>query len=106
MGDVVLGELLKHRGLMPTAIPGPDYWVAFADARQLPDAMRLAQALRRSGASVEYALHPQQLGRQLKAAAAAGAPEAVIVREDGALILKSLASGEERTVRLTEGRLI
>ncbi len=106
MGDVVLGELLRHRGLMPTVLPGPDYWVAYADARQLSAAMRVAQALRRSGASVEYALRPQQLGRQLKAASSAGAPEAVIVREDETLILKSLASGEERTVRLSEGRLV
>ncbi len=106
MGDVVLGELLRHRGLMPTTLPGPDYWVAYADARQLTAAMRLAQALRHDGASVEYALRPQQLGRQLKAASSAGAPQAVIVREDGTLILKSLASGEERTVRLSEGRLV
>ena len=106
MGDVVLGELLRHRGLMPTALPGPDYWVAYADSRQLGDAMRLAQALRRTGSSVEYALRPQQLGRQLKAASSAGAPEAVIVREDGTLMLKSLASGEERIVRLSEGRLV
>ena len=106
MGDVVLGELLKERGLMPTTLPGPDFWLAYSDPHQLPDAMRLAQALRRSGSSVEYALRPQQLGRQLKAAASAGAPEAVIVREDGTLILKSLASGEERTVRLSEGRLV
>ena len=106
MGDVVLGELLRHRGLMPTALPGPDYWVAYTDPRQLGNAMRVAQALRHAGSSVEYALRPQQLGRQLKAASSAGAPEAVIVREDGTLILKSLASGEERTVRLSEGRLV
>jgi histidyl-tRNA synthetase len=106
MGDVVLGELLRERGLMPATLPGPDFWLAYSDPHQLTDAMRLAQALRRSGSSVEYALRPQQLGRQLKAAAAAGAPEAVIVREDGTLILKSLASGEERTVRLSEGRLV
>jgi histidyl-tRNA synthetase len=106
MGDVVLGELLRHRGLMPATLPGPDYWVAYADVGQLGAAMRLAQALRHSGSSVEYALRAQQLGRQLKAASSAGAPEAVIVREDGTLILKSLASGEERTVRLREGRLV
>ncbi len=106
MGDVVLGELLRHRGLMPGGLPGPDYWVAYASAAQLPEAMRVAQALRLAGASVEYALRSQQLGRQLKAATSAGAPEAVILREDGTLILKSLASGEERSVRLTEGRLV
>ncbi|MDE3152996.1 MAG: histidine--tRNA ligase [Gemmatimonadota bacterium] len=106
MGDVVLGELLRHRGLMPATLAGPDYWVAYSEPAQRAEAMRVSQALRRAGASVEYALRPQQLGRQLKAASAAGAPEAVILREDGTLILKSLASGEERTVRLSEGRLV
>jgi histidyl-tRNA synthetase len=106
MGDVVLGELLRARGLMRSEPTAPDYWVAYADPAQLGAAMRVAQELRRNGASVEYALRAQQIGRQLKAAAAAGAPEAVIVREDHALILKSLASGEERTVRLSDGRLV
>ena len=106
MGDVVLGELLRARGLMRAESAAPDYWVAYTDAAQLGEAMELAGALRRGGASVEYALRPQQLGRQLKAASAAGTPEAVIVREDHTLILKSLASGEERTVRLREGRLV
>lgn len=106
MGDVVLGELLRARGLMKAEPAAPDYWVAYSDAAQLREAMQLAQALRHTGASVEYALHPQALGRQLKAASAAGAPEAVIVREDHTLILKSLASGEERSVRLRQGRLV
>ncbi|HET7631026.1 MAG TPA: histidine--tRNA ligase [Gemmatimonadaceae bacterium] len=105
MGDVVLGELLRHRGLMPARAAAPDYWVAYGNPEQLPDAMRLAQGLRAGGAAVEYALRPQQLGRQLKAASAAGAAQAVILREDGTLVLKQLASGEERAVRFTEGRL-
>lgn len=106
MGDVVLGELLRARGLMRAEQSTPDYWVAYAEPRQLGRAMQVAQALRRGGASVEYALRAQQLGRQFKAAAAAGAPQAVIVREDGSLLLKSLASGEERTVTLQDGRLL
>ncbi len=106
MGDVVLGELLRKRGLMRAEPSAPDYWVAYTDPAQLAEAMEVAGALRRAGSSVEYALKAQQLGRQLKAASAAGVPEAVIVREDHTLILKSLASGEERTVRLREGRLV
>ncbi len=106
MGDVVLGELLRARGLMRAESTAPDYWVAYGAPAQVGEAMRVAQALRRGGASVEYALRVQQLGRQLKAAASAGAPNAVIVREDHTLILKSLVSGEERTVRLTDGRLV
>jgi histidyl-tRNA synthetase len=106
MGDVVLGELLRARGLMRGEQVTPDYWVAFADASRMAQALETATALRHAGFSVEYALRDQQLGRQLKAASAAGAPEAVIVRDDGTLVLKSLVSGEERPVRLSEGRLV
>ncbi len=106
MGDVVLGELLRKRGLMRAEPSAADYWVAYADPAQLTEAMEVAGALRRGGASAEYALKPQQLGRQLKAASAAGVPEAVIVREDHTLMLKSLASGEERIVTLRDGRLV
>jgi histidyl-tRNA synthetase len=36
MGDVVLGELLRDRGLMPAAAPALDYWVAADDRRCCP----------------------------------------------------------------------
>src|SRR5207248_2780290 len=38
MGDVVLGELLRSRGLLPRDLPTPDYWVAYADAAHLGEA--------------------------------------------------------------------
>src|SRR5216110_353199 len=82
MGDVVLGELLKARGQMPSPSPGVDYWVAFEDQGQLEEAMRLATRLRRTGASVEYTLRPMQLGKQLQTATKAGAIAAVILRMD------------------------
>ncbi|MGH7638981.1 MAG: histidine--tRNA ligase, partial [Gemmatimonadaceae bacterium] len=95
MGDVVLGELLKARGKLPEHAPALDYWVAYEDAAQRPEAMRVATVLRRSGASVEYALRPQQLGKQLDAARKAGATAAVILRADGTLRRKDFASGAE-----------
>ncbi len=79
MGDVVLGELLRARGRMPAAAAGLDVWVAFGDAADVSRAMRVAARLRERGVSVEYALGGQQLSRQLKAAGAAGARDAVIV---------------------------
>src|SRR5205823_7243768 len=54
MGDVVLGELLKSRGKLPSTPLTLDYWVAFEDHSQLSDAMRVATQLRRAGKSVEY----------------------------------------------------
>ena len=73
MGDVVLAELLRARGLMPDMTPKLDYWV-YAD-ESTPRETLLAEVarLRAAGHSVEYALRPQSLSKQKKAAHAAGA---------------------------------
>jgi histidyl-tRNA synthetase len=103
MGDVVLGELLKSRGQLPITAPGLDYWVAYEDAGQLTEAMRTATSLRRSGASVEYALRPAQLGKQLQTASKAGALAAVILRADGSVVQKDLATGSEEPFTFPNG---
>ena len=103
MGDVVLGELLRSRGQMPLAAPGIDYWIAFEDQGQLTEAMRVATTLRRTGASVEYTLRPMQLGKQLQTATKAGALAAVILRTDGAIIQKDLATGAEEPFTFPHG---
>jgi histidyl-tRNA synthetase len=73
MGDVVLAELLRDRGLMPSKSDGPQVWVASESSHRQRDARRAATALRRGGVSVEYALRDQQLMKQVKAAKSAGA---------------------------------
>jgi histidyl-tRNA synthetase len=103
MGDVVLGELLKARGLLPTAAIALDVWIAYEDQNQLAEAMRIATALRRQGRSVEYALRPQQLGKQLDAARKASAKAAVILRADGSRVRKDLASGAEESFTFPNG---
>jgi len=106
MGDVVLGELLRARSLIPAGAPQTDYWVAGDDESMLPDVMRVASQIRRHDRSVEYALKPQQLSRQLKAATSAGARNAVIIRRDGmqsgTVTLKDLESGTEKSLSLAE----
>jgi histidyl-tRNA synthetase len=105
MGDVVLGELLRARGLMPSVAPAVDYWIAAADHGREAEVMRVATALRSRGRSVEYALRQQQLGKQFKAASAAGAAYAVVLPpgfEDGRpLTVRSLSDGTERSVTLS-----
>jgi len=103
MGDVVLGELLRSRGRLPSTSPGLDYWVAYEDHAQIPRAMEIATSLRRSGASAEYALKPQNLARQLKTAGAAGALAAVILRADGSVVQKDLGSGAEEPFTFPNG---
>jgi hypothetical protein len=59
---------------MRRAGKGLDFWIAAADDGLEEEVMRLASELRAVGASVEYSLRPQSLGKQYKAAGAAGAP--------------------------------
>jgi histidyl-tRNA synthetase len=73
MGDVVLGELLRDRGLLPAKAEGPQVWVAAEDFGRQRDVRRAATALRRGGVSVEYALRDQAIMKQVKAARSAGA---------------------------------
>jgi histidyl-tRNA synthetase len=82
MGDVVLGELLRARGLSDVPIGEPDFWVAAADDGDLSDVMLAATQLRRAGAAVEYALRSQTLSKQRKAAFSAGATYFLTVRAD------------------------
>jgi histidyl-tRNA synthetase len=105
MGDVVLGELLKARGLMPAAEPQVDYWIAVEDMELLPVAQSTASLMRRLGHSVEYPLREQALGKQLKAAVSAGARTAAILRraalaERGEVVLRSLSDGAEESRQL------
>ncbi len=104
MGDVVLGELLRARAIMPAAGAGVDVWVAVGDGATVDDAMRVTSRLRARGVSVEYALGGQQLSRQLKAAGAAGAREVVILGVPsnglGEATVRRLDDGEESRVHL------
>ena len=82
MGDVVLGELLRARGLMKPDAIGPDVWLAAGESQPLEQVMREATRLRIAGQSVEYALRPQSLSRQKKAAQASGAREFMTLSND------------------------
>jgi histidyl-tRNA synthetase len=73
MGDVVLAELLRDRGLLAPRLEGPQVWVAAGGPASQPDVRRAATALRHHGVSVEYALRAQPLMKQVKAAKSAGA---------------------------------
>ena len=103
MGDVVLGELLKARGLAPSTAPTLDCWIAYENPEDMGLAMRMATEQRRAGLSVEYSLRPMQLGKQLKAAGAAGARTALILRADGSGVRRDLATGTEEPLTFPHG---
>ncbi len=83
MGDVVLAELLRDRGLLPSRAEGPQVWVAAETDKRQRDVRRVATALRRGGVSVEYALRDQAIMKQVKAAKSAGAAFVLTLHDAG-----------------------
>ena len=104
MGDVVLGELLKDKGLAPSDVSSVDVFLAFITEEDLPHVLSLAHRLREAGLRVEYALSPQPVGKQLKLADARHARLAVVVGPDerarGELMIKDLRHGSQESVSL------
>ena len=84
MGDVVLGELLRSKGLMRPVDMAADYWLGADEATPIAQVMAEASKRRADGHSVEYALRPQSLNKQKKAAQASGAREFVTLSNDDA----------------------
>ncbi len=84
MGDVVLGELLRSKGLMRPACTVADYWIAADETTPMEQVMSEAAKRRAAGHSVEYALRPQSLTKQKKAAQASGAKEFITLSNDDA----------------------
>jgi histidyl-tRNA synthetase len=82
MGDVVLGELLRARGLGDVPTGQPDFWVASSQDERFGEVMTAASLLRRLRASVVYALRPQSLSKQKKAALSAGASYLIVLADD------------------------
>jgi histidyl-tRNA synthetase len=104
MGDVVLGELLKDRGLAPTDDSSIDVFLAAITEADMPFVLRLAHELRDAGLRVEYALGAQAVGKQLKLADARKARFAVVIGPDdrarGEVMVKDLAGkGQEGVAR-------
>jgi histidyl-tRNA synthetase len=106
MGDVVLRELLADRGLLPELGRTTDYYVVGVTPEQRAEVLRLAHSLRNAGHTVDYALRPQAVGKQLKTASALNASFAIVVGPDelaaGEVVVRTMASGEERRVALDE----
>lgn len=104
MGDVVLSDLVRARGLMPSSAASLDVYVVAgggdkADEQNVGEVMLLAGRFRQHGLSVEYPLRRQSLSRQLQTASTVNARFAAIVHETGgehgAITIKDLQAGEQ-----------
>ena len=106
MGDVVLGELLRDRGLLPEHAPSADWFIVAIGPEQQPLVRRAARALRAGGASVAYSLRAVGVGKQFKEAGARGARRALVLGPDevarGVAVVKEMSTGEEKTMSLAE----
>jgi len=107
MGDVVIAELLKERGLVPAAPPRVEVLVVPLGDDMLGPARRVVRALRARGTSAEAPFSPLKVGKAFKAAEAAGALRVVFVGPDEwadgeAVKVKVLATREEHVVPLAE----
>ena len=99
MGDVVLTELLRDRGLAPAAAGTVDVFLAAIGGDDLQPMLGLAHELRDAGLRVEYALSPQAVGKQLKLADSRGARVAIVIGPDdrarGEVMLKDLRANTQ-----------
>ena len=98
MGDVVLGELLKERGLMSRALPDkPELFVIGgpgATVGGMAGALKLISALRSAGFAVDYGLSDKKYQApprgQFEAAQKAGAAAAIYYDGSGAVTVKGV----------------
>lgn len=106
MGDMVLGELLRERGLAPPVEPRADVFVVPIGAEMERPARRVLAELRRRGLRADGPYTAPRVARALRAADAAGARRAVLVGPDewaqGRVRVKDLESGEERSLPVEE----
>ena len=103
-GDVVLGLLLKERGLRPEAERPAEYFVASACGDNWAGVLRAVRRLREKNMPTQFDLKGGNLKRQMKKAADAGARFVVIVGDNvaqtGRVTLRDMASGEQREMPL------
>lgn len=106
MGDVVLAELLRERGLVPEETGAVEDFVVYVSEEQRPLALRVARALRERGRSASFDLEGRGVGRQFKAADQAGALRAIVLGPDEVsrevALVRDMKSGDEREAPLEE----
>lgn len=99
MGDVVLGEILAMKGLLPAYKKKLDYYLVRVSENELPLLLRVARCLRRKGFAVEFSYNLSSLKKQMARASRSGAGKSLIFGEDeiskGKLVEKDLKTGEE-----------
>src|SRR5215469_9301109 len=106
MGDVVLLELLKARGLLPKFTAAVDVFCLIEDETLRVDSLKLIQSLRDAGLTTEYALAPSKSDKQFKRAQELQAAHTIKLERlpTGELQarVKNLKTRDEKTVSSAE----
>jgi histidyl-tRNA synthetase len=104
MGDVVLSELLRDRGLAPEFPRQVDWFVGAVSPGERSMARKIAAALRSRGDAVVTPLREQTVRKQFKSAASDGARRMILVGPDevaaGVVQVKDMGAGTETPVRI------
>jgi histidyl-tRNA synthetase len=102
MGDVVLGEILEGKKLLPPYSRNIDYFLVRVSEDELSLLLSVARYLRGQGSVVEFSYGNMTLKKQMARASRLGARKALIFGEeeilDGRVVEKSLDTGEERNI--------
>jgi histidyl-tRNA synthetase len=102
LGDMVLGELLREKGLEPPGRGRVDTYVVPVGAEMAGPARRVVARLRARGVATDAPYSGVRVGKALKAADQAGARRAILVGPDewadASVRVRDLASGEEQVV--------
>ncbi len=106
MGDVVLGELLRERGLVPEYQREVDDYLVCIGEEQRPTMLRVAHALRDGGRRVLYALKDRSVRKQFKVAESEGAGRVLIFGPDevarGMVVARDMQTGQENEIAIEE----
>jgi histidyl-tRNA synthetase len=95
MGDVVLLELLKARGLLPKFDANVDVFILIEDENLRPLSLKLVQDLRMAGYAVEYPLTTAKSDKQFKRAQELKATCTAKFESDSYVRIRNLKSREE-----------
>src|SRR5450432_4712420 len=95
MGDVVLLEILKARGLLPKFDANVDVFVLIEDETLRAPSLKLTQDLRGAGFAVEYPLTPAKPDKQFKRAQELKAAFTAKVESESYVRIRNLKSRDE-----------
>jgi histidyl-tRNA synthetase len=97
MGDVVLLEILKARGLLPKFDANVDVFVLIEDETLRAPSLKLIQELRAAGFAVEYSLTPAKPDKQFKRAQELKASFTAKLESECYVRIRNLKSRDEIT---------